>query len=330
MASPTIENPLAKFSLFRSNDIDDAHLKIAKSVSPHRVGILGNAESLDVNFTGVHINSMPLVGVYYGAKVEVIPEQCDYYFTQTTLTGAGVVEHGTEQYETTAGDTAVVSPAVPYKMKLDKGCHRLAIGIKPSELNRYVSKLINDEVNEELIFDLKLGSSVAWRNTINYITHQICDEPRVLASPSIQKMYSDLIISNLLELHNHNYVAKINAKEDYMLSPQVKQAADYVQHNIKDAIAVADLAQHCKVSLRTLQRNFLRHMNVTPAKYIRDAKLNAIHSELESIRQIENGTVKRVLLDYSICDFGRFAQYYRNKFGCTPKETVSKAIHKSW
>jgi len=325
MNTQKIENPLAKFSLFRTSDIDKGHLQIAESVSPHKIGVVSERDLLDINFTGLHINEMPLVGVHYGAEVEVRPELSDYYFTQTTLSGSGLVKHGKEQYETNVGNTAVVSPCVPYKMRLSAGCQRLAIGIKPSDLNNYLSKLINDEVSEELVFDLKLSNEAAWWNTINYITMQINNAPHVLKSNDIQKVYSDLVISSLLELHSHNYVAKINAKEDYMLCPQIRKAVNYIHDNIKEVVTVADLAEFSKVSLRTLQRNFQKHMDVSPTKFIRDAKLNAIHEELKSTRYVEAGSIKRILLDYNVYDFGRFAQYYRSKFGTTPQQTISSA-----
>jgi AraC-like DNA-binding protein len=325
MNASLIQNPLAKFSLFRTSDIDDGHLKIANSVSPHKVCIVNDQRLLDINFTGLHINTMPLVGVYYGAEVEVSPEQSEYYFAQTTLTGTGVVRHGTEEYATAAGNTAIVSPSVPYNMRLSAGCQRVAIGINPTELCAYLSKLINDEVNQELVFDLKFSNEVAWWNTINYITKQICDSPHVIECQSIQKVYSDLVMSSLLELHNHNYISKINAKEDSMLCPQIKSAVDYIHDNIKEVITAADLAEYSKVSLRTLQRNFLKYMDMPPTKFIRDAKLNAIHEELKFMQVKEAGAIKRILLEYNVYDFGRFANYYRSKFGTTPKNTLLKA-----
>lgn len=313
---------LDQYGLFRSDDLDDAHLKIAKNVSPHRIDVLSNKDLLDVNFKGIHLDGISLLNVYYGAKVEVKPEQSEFYFTQTTLRGSGEVSHGNDLCQTSAGDTVVVSPSVPYKMKLEERCNRVAIGIDPTRLESHLSKLICSSVNENLVFDLKVGKAQTWLSTINYVLNQVTNEPRVLESKDIQHAYADLIISNLLELHNHNYMARLNGKEDYMLCPQVKAAVDYIHGNIKNTISLAELADYCNVSARTLQRNFARHMDVTPVAYIRKAKLEAIHNELSMHNDIENGAVKKILIDYGIMDFGRFAQYYRNKYGCTPKDTL--------
>lgn len=317
---------LDRYGMFRSNDVDDAHLKIAKNVSPHRIDVRGHKNLLDVNFKGIHLAGISLLHVYYGAAVEVKPDHSEYYFTQTTLAGNGHVTLGKDQCQTATGDTVVVSPSVPYKMTLEERCDRVAVGINPVDLKSHLSKLINSEVNDNLVFDLKVKNARSWLNTINYVLQQIADQPQILQCKDIQSAYTNLIISNLLELHNHNYMQRMNAKEDYMVCPQVKAAVDYIHGNIKSNISIADLAAFSNVSARTLQRNFIRHMDIAPIAYIRNAKLDAIHGELESITQIENGAIKRVLLDYGIVDFGRFAQYYRNKFNCTPKETLQRTI----
>jgi len=319
-------HPLEQHRLFRSRDIDEAHQKIAKNVSPHRVNVLSNKELLDVNFKGIRLDQMMLVQVYYGAPVEVQPEQNNYYFTQTTVTGSGQVTLGKEQCGTAIGETVVVSPSVPYKMRLQEHCKRIAVAIDPVELNNHLSKLINSEIRHQPVFDLKPKNAQFWLNTINYVITQISNEPAILKSKNIQRAYTNIIISNLLELHNHNYKEQMSAKEDYMLCPQIKSAVDYIQDNIKNIISITDLAGFSNVSVRTLQRNFTRHMGITPAIYIRNTKLDAIHQELESLIQLENGTIKRILLDYGISDFGRFAQYYRERFGCTPNETLSRTI----
>lgn len=325
MTSSLIENSLAKFGLFRTSDIDDGHSKIADVAGPHRVGIISDSRLLDINVTGFNIDAIPLLSAHYGAEVNISSEQSDYYFAQTTLAGNTVVSHSKEEYVTAAGNTAIVSPYVPYKIRLSTDCHRVLIGVKHSALKEHLSKLINDDVNDELVFDLKVSNEVAWRNTVSYIAKQISDTPHALKSEGIQKIYSDLIKSTLLELHNHNYIQKINAKEDRMMCPQIKSAVDYIYDNIKEVVTATDLAEYSKVSLRTLQRNFLKHMDMTPTKFIRNAKLNAIHKELKSTRSVEVGTIKRILLDYNIYDFGRFANYYRLKFGATPQETLLSA-----
>jgi len=313
-----------QYGLFRATDVDDAESQIAKLVNPHRIDIVDSSKNLDVNFKGIKLAGMPVMNACYGAKVNVGPETGDFYFANITLSGSGKISHENDgNCSAVAGETVVISPTAPYQLNLEAGCRRVVIGIKSTDLNYHLSKLINGEIKRTPVFDLKVSNNAIWLNTISYFFKQIEAQPKILESSNIQKMYSELIISNLLELHNHNYVADLNAKEDYMLCPQVKAAVDYIQENITEPITIADLAEHSNVSARTLHRNFIRHMNISPILYVRNAKLDSIHNDIKNYQGPINGAISRILLDHSVLDLGRFARYYKERFGCTPSESIS-------
>lgn len=314
-----------QYGLFRSTDIDDAQMEIAKLVNPHRIDLLGSGKNLDINFNGIRLPGMQLMTTYYGAKVNVGPENGDFYFANITLSGKGtVVHHNDGEHTIIAGETAIISPTAPYHVALEAGCKRVVIGIELPALKRYLSKLINHEVRQMPVFDLKVGNNTVWLNTINYFFKQISAQSDILDSMNIQRMYSELIMSNLLELHNHNYQSELHKKDDYMLCPQVKSAIDYIHENIKEPISIADLADYSKVSARTLHRNFIRHTDSSPILYVRNAKLDSIHKHIKEYKGPSNGAISRILLDHSVVDFGRFASYYKKRFGCSPSETMSQ------
>jgi len=316
---------LDQHKIVHSNDIDDARLQISQRVSPHKIEMTGHADLLDVNFSGVHLDGIALLHAYYGCSIEAKPEHSEFYYTHTMLRGNSEIEHGKNQCETITGDTVVLSPSVPYNMKLHEKCDRIVIRIDPEQVKSHLSKLLYREVDKNLVFDLKLKNAATWWNTINYILCQIENEPRVLHSKNVQRTYAQLIISNLLELHNHNYIDKLQQQGEDMMCPQIRSAIDYIQSRLHKNLSLAELASHCNVSARTLQRSFLKHLGTSPTAYVRNSRLDAIRDELQSISDFENGCIKRTLLDYGVIDFGRFAQYYRARFGCTPKETVAKS-----
>jgi len=314
---------LDQHKIVHSNDIDDARLQISQRVSPHKIEMTGHADLLDVNFSGVHLDGIALLHAYYGCSIEAKPEHSEFYYTHTMLQGNSEIEHGKNQCETITGDTVVLSPSVPYNMKLHEKCDRIVIRIDPEQVKSHLSKLLYREVDKNLVFDLKLKNAATWWNTINYILCQIENEPRVLHSKNVQRTYAQLIISNLLELHNHNYIDKLQQQGEDMMCPQIRSAIDYIQSRLHKNLSLAE--RHCNVSARTLQRSFLKHLGTSPTAYVRNSRLDAIRDELQSISDFENGCIKRTLLDYGVIDFGRFAQYYRARFGCTPKETVAKS-----
>jgi len=322
--APQIQS-LDQHRIVRSRDIDDARLKISERVSPHDIEMTGHSDLLDVNFSGVHLDGIALLHAYYGCSIKAKPVQSEFFYTHTMLKGNSEIQHGKNQCNTITGDTVVLSPSVPYNMRLHEKCDRIVIRIDPERVKSHLSKLLHREVEDSLVFDLKIENSNTWWSTINYVLGQIENEPRVLDSPDVQRAYAQLIISNLLELHGHNYRDKLDMRGEEMLCPQVRSAVDYIQSRLHQNTSLAELASHCHVSARTLQRSFDRYLGSTPTSYIRNAKLDAIHNELQTTRDTQSGSIKRILLDFNIIDFGRFSQYYRKKFGCTPKETLAAA-----
>lgn len=316
--------PLRQYPMFRSSDLDDAHERIAKNISPHHIHVMGDSDQLDVNFCGVHLEDITLLKVGYGAKVEVSPESEEYYFLQTTIEGCGEVIQGKEHCSTRAGDTVVVSPSTAYRMRLEQHCTRLAIGFRANALRDRLSQLLCTEVKSDLRFDFSIGNNEIWNSTLQFVIQQLASAPKLFDSPTTRKVYSDLLLSTLLEIQHHNYAQSEFDKPDMMVSSEVKKAIEYIQQHVKTPISVADLADHCNVSSRTLQRNFVKHMNQTPSVYIRNEKLSAIHRQLRQTNPIEKGIITRILLDYGVMDFGRFSRYYFKKFGCTPSETLRR------
>ena len=313
---------LDRHVIVRSGDIDDASEIISKKVSPHRIEVAGHANLVDVHFSGVELDGVALLHAYYGCSIKAEPKNSEFFYTHTMLRGNSHIRHGDNQCETVEGDTVVLSPSVPYTMHLHEKCDRIIMRIDPARVTSYLSHLLNDEVDDSLIFDLKVKNSTSWWNTVNYVLAQLESEPNILECKQVLRAYSKIIISSLVELHGHNFLENMKSRSDAMMCPEIRKASEYIEQSVKNNVATIDVAKHCNVSVRTLQRSFVKHLGVTPTTYIRSVKLEAIHRELQGVRSIMKGNVKRILLDYSIVDFGRFAQYYRKKYGCTPRETI--------
>lgn len=310
--------------LFHVHDLDHAHKCIADKVSPHRINVLSKQRTLDVNFKGLSFDDVSILSVFYGAKVSVAPQGNNFYFLQTTVKGNGKISTDKGAVETQVGDTVVVSPSLNYEMSLEQDCKRIAVGIKPEIVRSYLAKLINREVKTAPVFDLNFQNKTLWNNTLNYILEQVATVPCIEKQIHLKRAYSELIISSLLSAQKHNYSEAMNYAGDSMLNSHVKMAIEFIEANINGVISIAELASNCNVSARSLQRHFLKYVEVGPVEYIRNRKLELIHKDLIAAKNLPSCSVKKILLDYSIIDFGRFSQYYKNRFGCTPSETLNK------
>lgn len=319
--------PLNHFPLFKSNNIEEAHQLIARHVKPHAIEVAGPESALNVQFDGLTLGSVSLFHVFYGAKVNVNPEsEGQSYFIQSTLAGEGEVISRGRRHITHSQDTVVVSPSLPYHMQLQENCSRLAIEVDKNCLQQYLSAALGEPLQDELEFELhSRENQKSWQNTIHYVLQQAQIAPELMGSAAAKKAISDLLLAQLLETQSHNYSEQLKRPGELMLPAHLRRAIDFINANIHQPPTMVELAKHCNTSVRTLQRSFTRCLEQTPVEYIRNQRLEAVHQALQLDYDTENGALTRILLDHGISDFGRFASYYRKKFGCKPSETLRRA-----
>ncbi|MCP4405126.1 MAG: AraC family transcriptional regulator [bacterium] len=98
-------------------------------------------------------------------------------------------------------------------------------------------------------------------------------------------------------------------------------ARDFIETNYDTPITAGMLCQVTGTGLRTLQRAFEEHFELTPSQYLKLRRLNAVHLELMQCHDREI-TVTEIALRHGFGHLGRFSQSYRSLFRETPKSTL--------
>jgi len=74
--------------------------------------------------------------------------------------------------------------------------------------------------------------------------------------------------------------------------------------------------------VRSLQNGFKHFLGLTPLEYVRRHRLERLHAAL--LESDGGANVTELMLECGIVNFGRYAQYYRQQYGCLPSETLRK------
>ena len=82
------------------------------------------------------------------------------------------------------------------------------------------------------------------------------------------------------------------------------------------------MAARVGVTPRTLQNGFRKAFNLTPAEYIRRARVDALHQALLAADAASG--VTKLMTNVGIVNFGRYAQYYRAQIGVSPSTTLKQ------
>ena len=95
-----------------------------------------------------------------------------------------------------------------------------------------------------------------------------------------------------------------------------------IQDRPAHPFTVATLARSVGISARALQDGFRQHLGLSPLQYLRAVRLRAVRDELLALDAEDSTTVADVATRWGFTHLGRFAQYYRDRYGEPPSRTL--------
>lgn len=111
--------------------------------------------------------------------------------------------------------------------------------------------------------------------------------------------------------------------EGAALPASTRLARNYIHAHIAELPTISDVAAHCRVGVRALDRGFRKHLGASPLQYMLELRLQAVRDDLMACRH--GGTVTEVALHWGFSNLGTFAARYREQFGELPSESLRKA-----
>ena len=102
----------------------------------------------------------------------------------------------------------------------------------------------------------------------------------------------------------------------------VRRAIAYMEENVAEPISVADIAAAARLSARGLQEAFRRVVGDTPTRYLRRMRLEAARADLQRRERTDGATVAQIAHRWGFTHVPRFATYYRETFGESPRDTL--------
>jgi transcriptional regulator GlxA family with amidase domain len=100
----------------------------------------------------------------------------------------------------------------------------------------------------------------------------------------------------------------------------IKQAQEFIEHNITERISVEELAIKYAIGKRHFIRRFKKATNNTPIEYIQRVKIEAAKKQLENSRK----NVNEVMYDVGYSDIKAFRTVFRKITGLSPIEYRNK------
>jgi AraC-like DNA-binding protein len=321
---------LARYPMFRANDLDCACEYLSDAVARHRLNYLGRDRRLDLRHRRAGLGPVVFNALQYGGDVRVdAPDFPDYYLVQFMLEGGCRVTQTRRSYDMTAGSIAVINPNRPFEKSWSPSGRQLMLRIERPLLDRELIAWTGREPRGSIEFDQSRTFAFGEAATLTRVVRMLCDELRGASSALdhrlVRDRFTSTLASALLIGLPHNHIRSIEAAEKSIAPASVRRAERFLEENAANPVALTDVARAAGVSARALQLAFRRFRDTTPMAQLRALRLNrARHALAEAGR--DGGSVTSVAAAQGFGSLSRFAADYKARFGEPPSETLRQGV----
>jgi AraC-like DNA-binding protein len=304
---------------------EDVEREVAKLLCEHRMEVSGR-EPLNAELYSVAMHRASLLELCYGRETQIDAGELDHHFLfRTTLAGRCELQSGNERVSLSAGSLSVSSPSRKSRIRIDTACRSLLLRIDRAALEIKLAEMLQSSLRRPLVFDLEIGRThgggAVFHSTLRYLCG-LCEqiEPSAresLFGPDLTQWLATLLLQQL----PHSYSDALARGAKAPLPAHVKRAREYIEAHLGEALSLATLAQAAGVSPRTLQNGFSQFLEQSPADYIRERRIEAVHGALKADPE---RSVTDVLLEFGVHSFGHFAKAYGRRYGYPPSATAKR------
>ncbi|CAN5154878.1 hypothetical protein BH10PSE12_BH10PSE12_17770 [soil metagenome] len=309
---------------FQSADPDEVVDYVGRSLAPHRMDMRDPAQ-MTAKLSCFEVAPAELVDIQYGTDVWIdAGELTSHFLIHAAVQGCSTFWTGGVEGQMRMDNLHISSPGAPIKFHMTPECRNLTVRLTAAAFEDYLTRVMNIPVGRPLIFYPERAGGTelptAWRSLLNHLVILSTTTPMLMRNPRTQRQYATIMLELLLNNYPNSYSDQIALFGNDITPWHVRRARDIIHEDLEETISVTDLATRVGVSVRSLQNGFRQFLGVTPVEYVRRHRLEKLHQAL--LEGDMESSVTELMLECGIMNFGRYAQYYRQKYGCRPSETL--------
>ncbi|WXL24251.1 AraC family transcriptional regulator [Ectopseudomonas mendocina] len=264
-------------------------------------------------------STLDLCRISYGGVVRVTSPALESIFhLQILLRGQCLWRTHNQEHSLNPGDAVLINPDDPVDLTYSADCEKF-IAKLPVSLLDSICETQHWQRPEEGIRFLNKRYGAAELGNFYSLLDVVCNEAEEPSLERVQQHFAHIIGSKLLVLMDNNISHEPLGNQ----VARFDQIADFIEANLKLELSAELLARQANMSVRSLYGLFERQVGVTPLHYIRQKRLERIHTcLLDPSCGVRN--VTELALEYGFLHRGRFSQIYRQQFAELPSETFKR------
>ena len=275
---------------------------------------------VDTAFYRGQVASCELYALRYGGQVEIRPQPFeDFVLVQMPLRGSATLESDGMGYGVSPGEVAILSPREHARVVWEEGCEQLILKLPRALLDASQRALADDLPSGFTLAPvsrLQRPLAMRWFRLVSELLEHL---PEGEASATPSRWLQHLEQSLPLFLLSHCGVAQQESPSPRQPTRQLQKIDSCMREHLAQGISLAELAVAAGVSIRSLNTLCQREYGQSPMDRLRGLRLEAAR---EYLLARPHASVTEVALEFGFGHVGRFANYYRQRFGELPRQTM--------
>ena len=252
------------------------------------------------------VGALNLCRLSYGTQARIVSEGLpDIYHVQFILRGHCRYELWRDSLSLPAGHVLVINPDDPVDLTYSEDCEKFIVKIPTGMLNDACEEHRWFKPNERIKFSPE-PQRFEDIDSLLLLLRLLCEEAESeLATPQMLQNYCRVVTTKLMVMLKHNVSMVAPTRH----APSFERLVNYIERNIKLELGADELAQYAGLSLRSLYLLFEKNVKTTPKNFVRQKKLEKVHSILNDPAQA-CPNVTAVALEYGFSHLVRFSELY--------------------
>ena len=316
---------LDNYPLIRSRSAEEARDLVGRALSPHRLDVRAGGAGFEARHNQIRLGQVSLNVLSYGAEVEIDPgERGDFYLIQLPLQGRAHVRCNGREAWVDPQVLSVLHPRDRTCMLWSGDCSMIMLQVSSAVLRDRLPARDQDTGAPQFHFTQSRQDPAvaAWWQAVADLTRNLHNHGQQwLRHPAAHAAMEGFLLTGLELLRpGPAYPPEAAAGSG---GRHLQRALDYIHAHANESPSLRDIAAAACVSPRTLETAFRRRHDQSPLVYARGVRLERVHSALQAAAADGRpASVTDTALQYGFVHMGRFAAYYRQRFGCAPSETL--------
>lgn len=225
------------------------------------------------------------------------------------------------------GDASLYVPGAPGVFDMDDYVG-LAVRLPPDEVGRAVEDLTGlapGALRFTSVRPLSTAHGRLWGVTARMVWEELTAPGRDGLTPLVHRELVTTVAAAVVSAFPNTAMTRGYVPGPGYVGPAtLRRALAYVDTHASLPITVADMADAAGVGASTLRAAFRRHLGTTPSAHLRRVRLDAAHRDLVAADPTGAETVDAVAARWGFGSRARFADVYREQFGCPPADTLRR------